>query len=280
MSRSIVLLGGPDSGKTNYIGRVWRALDEGTGALHAAEQPGDINFVLEISDHLFEGEFAPRTEHSEARRDFQVVVAATKNGARAKVVVPDISGELWRTAVINSEIDSDWMNELRQADGAMLFVRVSSDQDVRPLDWVTSRKMLERLGGDEDQGLPTQVMLCELIRFLEVSLAYREDGEKPRLSFVVAAWDMVDANTFEQGPEAYLQREYPLLAGKLDDLESLDVQVFGLSITGGDLTDDAAYRQTFLEGGVDSHGWVAVHDSDGWRKDPDVTLPIAWAVGL
>ncbi|HBO2529471.1 hypothetical protein OLM64_28405 [Pseudomonas aeruginosa] len=280
MSRSIILLGGPDSGKTNYIGRLWRALDDGTGALHAAEQPEDINFVLEVTDHLFEGSFAPRSEHSDARRDFEVVVAAIKDGPRSRVVVPDISGELWRQAVIDSEIASDWMNELQQADAALLFVRVDSDQDVRPLDWVTSRNMLEKLGGEEDQGLPTQVMLCELIRFLECSLANREDGGLPRLSVVVTAWDRVDAGKFEQGPSAYLEREYPLVAGRLADLKSLDVQIFGLSVVGGDLKHDPNYRQEFLEAGLDGQGWVAVSDGNGWRKDPDVTLPIAWAVGL
>lgn len=280
MSRSIILLGGPDSGKTNYIGRLWRALDGGTGALHAAEQPDDLNFVLEVTDHLFEGEFAPRSEHSDARRDFEVVVAARKDGPRVRVVVPDTSGELWRTAVIESEIAPDWMSELRQADGSLLFVRVGSDQDVRPLDWVTSRKMLQKLGGEKDQGLPTQVMLCELVRFLEISLASREDGGLPRLSVVVTAWDSVDANTFKDGPEAYLQREYPLLAGKLANLKNLDVRVFGLSIVGGDLKHDPDYRRAYLEEGLDSHGWVAVREGDGWRKDTDVTLPIAWAVGL
>ena len=280
MSRSIILLGGPDSGKTNYIGRLWRALDVGTGVLYAAEQPEDINFVLEVTDHLFEGGFAPRSEHSDARRDFEVVVAATKEGPRSRVIVPDISGELWRNAVIDSEIDSDWMRELRQADAALLFVRVDSDQDVRPLDWVTSRTMLEKLGGEEDQGLPTQVMLCELIRFLEISLADREDGGLPRLSVVVTAWDRVAPDMFDQGPIAYLEREYPLLAGRLDNLESLDVQIFGLSVVGGDLKHDPEYRQNFLEAGLDGQGWVAVRDGDKWRKDPDVTLPIAWAVGL
>jgi hypothetical protein len=250
------------------------------GALHAAEQPEDISFVLGVADHLFAGSFAPRSEHSEVRRDFEVVVAATKDGPQSRVVVPDISGELWRKAVIDSEIAPDWMNELRRADAALLFVRVDSDQDVRPLDWVTSRTMLEKLGGKEDQGLPTQVMLCELIRFLEYSLTEREDGGLPRLSIVVAAWDRVDAGKFEQGPVAYLEREYPLVAGRLADLEDLDVQVFGLSVVGGDLKHDPNYRQAFLEAGLDGQGWIAVRDEDGWRKDPDVTLPIAWAVGL
>ena len=280
MSRSIVLLGGPDSGKTNYIGPLWRTLDAGSGVLHAAEQPDDINFVLEITDHISAGGFAPRSEHSDARRDFEVVVAATKGGPQARIVVPDISGELWRNAVINSEIDSDWMDELKRADGALLFVRVGSDQDVRPLDWVTSRTLLERFGDEEELGLPTQVMLCELIRFLEVSLANREDGKRPRLSIVVTAWDLVDAEKFQQGPFAYIEREYPLVAGKLADIESLDVRVFGLSSVGGDLKYDAAYRKAFLESGPDGHGWVAVNVPDGWKKDPDITLPIAWAVGL
>ncbi len=226
MSRSIILLGGPDSGKTNYIGPLWLALDRATGALHAAKQPKDIKFVLDIADHIFAGEFAPRSEHSDARRDFEVIVAATEDGPQARIVVPDISGELWRKAVIDGEIAPDWMSELRRADGALLFVRVGSDQDVRPLDWVTSRCMLEKLGGEEDQGLPTQVMLCELIRYLEGSLANREDGERPRLAVVVTAWDLVDAGVFQQGPLAYLEREYPLVAGRLTDLWDLDVGTF------------------------------------------------------
>lgn len=280
MSRSIILLGGPDSGKTNYIGRLWHALDSGAGVLRAVEQPNDINFVLEVADHLFQGSFAPRTEHSDMRRDFEVVVAAEKDGPQSKVIVPDISGELWRNAVIDNEISPEWIEELKQADAALLFIRVGSDQDVRPLDWVTSRNYLEKIGNAEDQGIPTQVMLCELIHFLEDSLAKREDGGLPRLSVVVSAWDLVDPDKFAQGPVAYLEREYPLVAGRLADLDALDVQVFGLSVVGGDLKHDVAYRHSFLEQGLDEQGWVTVYDGGNWLKYNDVTLPISWAVGL
>lgn len=280
MNRSIVLLGGPDSGKTNYIGPLWLALDHGKGALHAAEQPPDISFVLSVAEHIFQGSFAPRTELSDIRRNFEVVVAATKDGPRSKVIVPDISGELWRNAVIENEMSSDWMDELKQADAALLFVRVDSDQDVRPLDWVTSRNMLERMGNEEDQGLPTQVMLCELIHFLEDSLASREDGGLPRLSVVVAAWDRVDPDKFEQGPIAYLEKEYPLVAGRIADLTTLDVKVFGLSSTGGDLKNDPEYRNKFLDEGPNDQGWIAVYDGQKWQKIFDITIPIEWAVGL
>lgn len=281
MSRSIILLGGPDSGKTNYVGRLWRALDSGTGALHAAEQPNDISFVLEITDHLFQGGFAPRSEFSGSRRNFEVVVAASDGGSQTRIVIPDMSGEVWRNAVLEGEIAPEWMDELRSADAALLFVRVGSDQDVRPLDWVTTRRHLERLGVEDDQGPPTQVMLCELIRYLQVSLAARKDGGLPRLSVVVAAWDLVDEVTFSSGPVAYLEREYPLLGGKLANLDDLEVRVFGMSVVGGDLKSDAAYRQAYLQTGLDAHGWVAACGSDHvWRKEPDISLPLAWAVGL
>ncbi len=280
MSRSIILLGGPDSGKTNYIGPLWRALDDKTGALHAVEQPKDIKFVLEVADHLFQGSFAPRTELSDTRRDFEVLVAAKKDGPKSRVIMPDISGELWRNAVADNEISTDWMDELKQADAALLFLRVGSDQDVRPLDWVASRRMLEKIGNEDAQGIPTQVMLCELIHFLEDSLTEREDGELPRLSIVVAAWDLVDAKQFENGPVAYIEREYPLVAGRLADLKALNVQVFGLSSVGGDLKHDPEYRQAYLKAGSDGQGWIAMHDGNKWLKNPDITLPVAWAVGL
>lgn len=280
MSRSIILLGGPDSGKTNYIGPLWRALDSGKGALHAVEQPHDIEFVMEVSEHIFQGSFAPRTEHSERRRDFEVVVAAEKDGLTSKLVVPDVSGELWRNAVMDNEISAEWMQELRLSDAALLFIRVGSDQDVRPLDWVTARDLLEKTGNDECQELPTQVLLCELIHFLERSLLQREDGEKPRLSVVISAWDRVDEETFSLGPYAYITREYPLVAGRLNDQDALDVKVFGLSSVGGDLKNDANFRDDLLQTGPDGRGWVAVYEGESWQKKYDLTLPIDWAVGL
>ncbi|PZP19789.1 MAG: hypothetical protein DI607_01565 [Sphingomonas hengshuiensis] len=280
-ARSVILLGGPDSGKTNYVGRLWPALDAKTGSLVAATQPHDIGFVLDTAEHLFQGHFAPRTEHAEDRRDFEVIVRPATGGEETAIVIPDISGELWRKAVVESEISQTWMDELRRADGALLFVRVGSDQHVQPLDWVTSRKLLARFGQDEDRGkLPTQVMLCELIRYLELTMASRPDGGKPRLSVVVSAWDRVDPATFDQGPSAYLATDYPLFAGRLEDCEGLDVQTFGLSVVGGDLKDDPEFRDRFLDSGLDQHGWVVVRDPDNgrWTRQPDITLPIAWLV--
>jgi hypothetical protein len=281
MSASVVVLGGPDSGKTNYIARLWSALREKKGELVEAVQPTELDFVLESADHLFQGQFIQRSEQTEDRRDFEVTVAARADGKQAKIAIPDISGELWWRAVADLDVPPDLMNVLRNASGALLFLREGSDQNVQPLDWITAKKHLVKMKGVEDKGTPTQVMLCELIRFLELTLARRPDGGKPRLAVVISAWDLVGTDVFESGPVTYLEEEYPILAGRLDDLETLDVHVFGLSVVGGNL-DEEAFKKAFLEKGIDGQGWVAIRDAatGTWTKDSDVTKPVAWAIGL
>jgi hypothetical protein len=98
---------------------------------------------------------------------------------------------------------------------------------------------------------------------------------------VIYAWDLVGTDVFERGPVTYLEEEYPILAGRLDDLEALDVHVFGLSVVGGNLNEEA-FKKAFLEKGIDGQGWVAVRDAatGTWTKDSDVTKPVAWAIGL
>jgi hypothetical protein len=123
-------------------------------------------------------------------------------------------------------------------------------------------------------------MLCELVRYLELSMAERPDGTTPRLAVIVSAWDRVDRETFNQGPDAYLAKEYPLFAGRLEDCTALDVKIFGLSIVGGDLKDDVEFREHFLDSALDDHGWVAVQNIENrsWIKQPDITLPVSWLV--
>lgn len=281
MNKSIVVLGGPDSGKSNYLGRLWQALDAKKGKLVAVGIPPDLSFPMETAEHLFEGHFAPRTERTDDRRDLALTVRPTNGWEETELVVPDFSGELWTTAVRDSEIPREWMDELENAHGALLFVRVDSDQNFQPLDWVTASRLLQKVGQDDEKRneIPAQVMLCELVRFLEHAMQGKGSA-KPRLAIVVAAWDRVSEDIFKKGPAEYLRREFPMFGGRLEDMDTLDTKVFGLSIVGGDLNDDPAFREKFLEEGIEGKGWVAVQDKAGdWTKDPDVSTPVAWAMG-
>lgn len=322
--RSVILMGGPDSGKTNYLARLLPNFRKRKGTLRAEKLPDNIEYVDGAVEYLMQGSFAPRSDRNleEGRRDFTIQVRNFDGkGPLTELLVPDITGELWRNAVMLSELPEDWMQSLEEAAGALLFVRVHSELNVQPMDWVTARRLLELYAATEDtacangeelQGeaevvaeaaptsglgeptgtkpeaknsppampeIPTQVLLCELLRYLDLLLVDRADGGRPRVAVVVAAWDLLDAEMRAAGPLAYLDREFPLFAGRLRSHSRLDIRLFGLSIVGGDLENDPAFKESFLKKDIVDQGWVVVEERGQQRQDADLTLPISWTVG-
>lgn len=282
---SVVMLGWPDSGKTNYLAAFWDALREGKGALFAPVPPDVITYVEDALAFQSRGEFAPRSDKNieDSRREFAVQVALRAGPAdmTSNVIVPDITGELWKAAVETTEIADEWMQELSNATGALLFVRIRSKSNITPLDWVTTERLLAlaELNEKEEEkakGLPTQIVLCELIRFLEHTLRPNADGAPPRVAIIVSAWDLMDSSSRKKGPSAFLRGEYPLLAGRIEDVETLDIRVFGLSALGGDF-DDPVFKERYLKG--ETAGFVSFGGGATLVEKTDVTLPIAWVIG-
>ena len=283
-TRSVTLIGGPDTGKTNFIGRLWIALRTDGGALTASGTPDEIKYVEEIVAHLHQGSFAPRTDQNLEVDQGSVTIPLSLDesheGEIAELVIPDISGEVWKKAVETNDLALEWMEQLEGAAGALLFVRVLSPLNENPLDWVTAAALMKHQGEDaQPNKMPTQVMLCEFLRFLELKLSDHSAGRKPRIAVIVTAWDLLDEKRSAAGPRAYLQQEYPLFAGRLDDLDHFDVMIFAMSILGGDPQADAGFRDGFLDSDIRSGGFVRFDHGGTIKEESDVTLPVAWAMG-
>lgn len=286
---SIVLLGGPDSGKTNYMSRLWLALNSKKAALLASQNPVDIKYVEGGAEHILGGAFAPRSDTNslsdDLTLDIPVRLASDTDGNEVLISVPDVSGELWKEAIERGDVTREWMEALQQASGALLFVRVLSQANVTPLDWVNAAEYLSWAGAGkprDEQGqdvlVPTQVALCEMLRFLDETLL-RVDGRPPKVAVLITAWDLVDDHRRPNGPSAYLKEEYPLFAGRLVDCMGLDIRTFGVSVVGGDF-EDPEFTAKFHEGDIDEMGYVAVDDPEnGSLEIHDMTLPVAWVVG-
>lgn len=280
----IVLVGGPDTGKTNFLARLWESLRSASGALVCPTPPEDIKYVEDALRHLLQGSFAPRSNKNigESRSDvtLPVQLAGLTSGTVTSLLVPDVNGELWKAAVETREIPAQWMDDLKRASGAMLFVRVHSELNTAPLDWVTARALLKQelnlLKGQE--GLPTQVELCELLRFLELTLRRHANGSRPRVAICVTAYDRLDAHTASLGPSKYLAKEYPLFDGRIRDTELLEIRTFGVSVVGGDLDVDADFRKRFLQGNLSDAGYVVTEQGGRSERRADISLPIAWLI--
>ena len=162
----------------------------------------------------------------------------------------------------------------------LLFIRAHSDLNVEPLDWVASKAMMEHQPTDpqDSESLPTQVMVCELLRFLELTLA--PNGKRlPRVALLVTAWDLLDEEDRNKGPTAYIRQQFPLLAGRLIDCTKLEVRLFGMSVLGGDLKHDAQFISSFRSSSsIDGLGYVVSESGTEIKKHSDITLPLAWLI--
>lgn len=276
---SIVLVGGPSSGKSNFLGRIWGALLNQEGALVAPKPPDKVEYVEGLLKHLLHGSFAPRSEQGLEDQDHDLTLTVAfrdRVDATASLVVPDVRGELWKRAVTASEIPGKWYERLQSSDSALLFVRAHSGENADPLDWVTARALLAAgLGTEtESQTIPTQVFLCELLRILEATLC--RTRRRPKVALVIAAWDSLDPATRDRSPYEFLDRQFPMLAGRLRDSPSVDLQVFGMSVLGGNV-EDPAFRQTYLEGGgLSGSGYVVFGNGRDTGRSAEVTKPIQW----
>ncbi len=52
----------------------------------------------------------------------------------------------------------------------------------------------------------------------------------------------------------FLKKEFPLLAGKLENVTDLDIGLFGTSVVGGDLENDKAFVSEYQSGDISDFG--------------------------
>ena len=276
--KTIVLIGGPETGKTNYLARLWRSLKVPGGALSASELPENISYVEEALGHLLEGEFVPRTQQKGISGSINILVQQNGLGSSApsKLVVPDMMGEIWKRAVVDRTVPIEIDITIEQASGAMIFVRVLSKLNYDPLDWVAGRDLLQ-LPLDrphEMRELPTQVQLCELLKILEHK--WSESGEVKRIAVMVTGWDRLEEERAKLGPFAFLKMEFPLFAGKLLNKTNIEIRTFGLSVVGGDLADDSKFKDLFHDQPFDQMGYTVEENEGGVKKEADLTLALSW----
>lgn len=132
----VFLIGGPDAGKTNFLGRLWLCLRSKQGFLSAEGLPDDAKYVAQVSQELLKGRFAGHSPLGEVTRKSQVPVRwmAGDKEMSGLVVLPDRKGEQWK----KDFKDRVWSQELEELlssqSGCLLFIRAASDAIVPAID--------------------------------------------------------------------------------------------------------------------------------------------------
>jgi len=285
IDRSVLLVGGHDAGKSNYVGRLWLGLRRGDGLLAVPEDPEQIEYVETLIAEIRQGRYAGRTDLDGEARNFEgtsLVQGGSLKGLKTRILVPDVAGELWERTSSDRELDADWIDRIERCSGALLFLRFGSKHHVPALDWVTSAELMRTplARAVQKSQIASQIFLTDMLNLLDLHLGKRLRDVKPRVSVVVAAWDAIPPDEQAAGPFAYIQRTYPMFAGRLADRGRLDAKAFGTSITGGDLVNEA-HRAEFLASDAEEEGYVVYEGRDGQMVERrDLTIPVAWALGV
>jgi hypothetical protein len=300
-ARSVILIGVRDAGKSNYLFRLWMAIDAAKGKLRKSFLPDDIEHLRAGSDRLFRGQFAERTA-PEMHVRVEIPVRSAFDDQAGLLVVPDVAGEQVLAICRNREWSADWESQISETSSCLILVRADSSEIISPLDWVAYQEMFGEVpsskpidtqpspagangtgGADKRrEELPTQVVLVEWLQFLRRAFTSLVGGSfRPRIGIAVSAWDAVPADRRQSGPESYIQENFPLLFDFAScQRNRFEFQYFGVSIVNGDLKNDPEFRARYLNGRPNDFGSVAHSLTGPLSESGDITIPIAWALGF
>lgn len=279
---NVIFVGGPGSGKSNYLFRTWIAIEREKGLLVKNGLPPELEYLHEGASILLDGKFAPHTS-KDTKLICEIPIGQRDHPkSTGTLVVPDATGELWLDLYNKREWPMMWDDLVATNCGFVLFVCVGSPHNVPALDWIAC----ERFYGSEvlpkPTGVPTQVMLVEWLQILR-SITKRKLGNnfKPRLSVVVTAWDRVPTSRTQEDPRDYLETEFPLLAQFIyADAHGFEARVFGLSVVGGDLELDPKFHDEYLRSEPSGQGYTVCQVRGATERSGDVLIPIYWALGI
>jgi hypothetical protein len=283
---TVLLIGGSDAGKSNFLFRFWLAIREKSNPLLLPDgAPPIAEYLNRGAAKLLAGDFEMHTPRG-TFENCEIPVLA--RGEKAVVVVPDRPGEEWSRIYKERRIPSDWLGRLSADTTCLVLVRAHSDANQAPLDWISVQHFHGNEGNlmgpaRQDLSTPTQVVLVDWIQIISRILRSGPASvERPKIGVVISAWDLLAEDEKLAGPRKYLRDQYPLLGDFLEsNLEKLEVEVFGISLFGGDPKCSASFKDACLDSNNPCGGGYVVHQIGGHAQRVfDLTFPIAWALGL
>ena len=275
----IVLLGGPNSGKTHYTGQLYGRLRRRTGLLQLRKDQGtppDLTALAEVLHCLENGHAA---DHTSAETWAQVSLPLVdQRGNTMDLRWPDYGGEQIRSIFDQRAVSEAWQARLTKADGWALLIRLKSEITYPDaLDDLLKRSK-ERSGVTARAGSwDTNARLVELLQILlhVAQLGTVARVRRPRLAVLLSCYDELEK--LDVPPREVLAHALPLVSAFIDSTWAAEsVSIWGLSALGR-LLEPTSADDNFINDGPEFQGWVV--PPEGGPSDADLSRPLAWLLG-
>lgn len=274
---TILVLGGPKSGKTHYGAQLAIRLTKKTSAVKFYAQPENLELFEEPMECLGRGRLAKHTPVV-VNKDV-VLPIEMPGGKRARVVWPDYGGEQVQEMFRSRVVSPDWNKRAQAADGWLLMIRPELFRRTRDL-LHRHLKDFEPKAGTTSP-LPDWIPEAALIEILQMLLFVRRCGREsriatPRLLVAITCWDESQNFGATTKPDDALKQLTPMLANFVEGLwASGSSSVVGVSALGKTLSATAD-DEDFVDWGPHRQGFVVLPDGS---KTEDLTWPLSKLLG-
>lgn len=274
----ISILGLSDAGKSTWLGALLDTLEDATGPLRLKVSQKDFKILDGYRQSLLHGAYP---EHTKIDDLLPTRFELIWRGEPVDLDVSDYSGE--RITRLHGRISHAWdqgWQERASSKRLALLLRADKLQRLerrgpRPAPATHfSQDLTPDAEADRPRQPPTALALVEALQAMRAfrghGLGQRSARGEERLAVVLTAWDKAG----DSDPRRFLEDHAPLLAAWLDtNLHPADVEVFGLSATGGDL-EDRAHGEYVVKKGLAKVAYCCV----GSPACPgyDISLPLQW----
>jgi len=272
----LVVLGGPNSGKTHLAGQIYGRVQRRPGHFRLRKSdgtPADISALEEVLAALENGHAAGHTP-SNTWAEVKLPLIST-SGEPLDIHWPDYGGEQLDDVFQKRSVPESWRSRLCQADGWIVLIRLKTETVYGDaLDRLVERAHTQAKPEPRAEKWDSNAKWVELLQILlhATGRGTANRLSRPRLLVLLSCYDELGEES--GAPMAMLERHLPLLASFLKNTwPSSDLSVWGLSALGRLLTQNSA-DDDFIDLGPEYQGWV-IHP-DGGRRDSDLTTPLGW----
>jgi len=272
----IILIGGPNSGKTHFSGQLYGRLQRNPGVLRSRRTngpPADLSAFQEVFSCLESGNAASHTPIDTWAEVYLPLEDET--GRTLDLRWPDYGGEQLKQILSTRSVNMDWQARLSKSKGWLLLIRLGAE--------VTYRDALEKLAkhphcGKQSVGRDNNWDAnAYWVEKLQILLHVAKFGiitplQSPRLAVLLSCYD--ELGKTRATPAEELAHKLPLVASFIrNNWHEDEVSVWGLSALGQSLTDSSG-AEAFIDDGPEHQGWVI--SPVGGDKNTDLSLPLKW----
>lgn len=271
-AKSILLIGGPDTGKTHYFAQLYGRLSKRDGKLVTWRSPVNIVPLEEALNKLNQGLPASHTSTD----TYQEITFPLKSssGDYIDLVWPDYGGEQVQQLRERRQVSSEWCQRIEKADGWLFFIRPDrvceyKDISTHPVEELISPRdtAVANLQWSDQAGFIELLQMLLFIKNVDTSKRIR----KPAIGIILSCWDELQNTVRNNRPPELLQQILPLFATFLNALwEEKALFCMGLSSLGKALKPEEE-DEDYKNQGPEEFGYIVLQDG---TKSPDLTLPV------